>query len=110
MVKMGKVSYPAGSLVPVFDGIEELVENGTLRAVVVEKKKRPEPVKPKSKGVPHAAFVVDDPATGPLVPLRYLSDCLAMVDDIDVLKAMHELEGRKGGKDRIEERIGELTT
>ena len=33
---------------------------------------------------------------------------LAGVSDVDTLRAMHEVESRKGGRDAIEERIGEL--
>ena len=107
MVKIGKATYPPGALVPGFDGMDLLVENGTIRAVEVKEVKRPEPV--KAKGTPHAAFDAGDPNSVKAVPLHYLADCLAEVDDVDVLKEMHALETRKGGKDRIEERIGELT-
>ncbi len=110
LVICGPVRYPEGSLVPTMPGIDELLELGIVReAAEKQEKPRPKPVKKEVLTPPHAGFDPADPSTVLDIPLRLLSDCLATVSDVDALKAMHAVEKRKGGLDRIEERIGELT-
>ena len=106
----GKTRYPAGSLVPEVPGTDELLESGVIRVVETEEKPRPKPIVTENLTSPDAGFDPADPSSVTKVSLRHLSDCLATVSDVDILKAMHEADSRKGGKDRIEERIGELAT
>jgi len=110
LIVCGPVRYPAGSLVPAMPGIEELLASGVVReATAKQDKPRPEPVKREVLAPPDAGFDPADPSSVTKIPLRLLTDCLATVSDVDALKAMHDEETRKGGLDRIEERIGELT-
>ena len=106
----GRTRYPAGSLVPAMPGIDELLEAGVIRVVETKEKPRPKPIAKETLTSPDAGFDPADPSSVTKVALRHLSDCLATVSDVDILKAMHEADSRKGGKDRIEERIGELAT
>ena len=110
LIICGPVRYPEGSLLPTMPGIDELLAAGVIReAKGKQEKSRPEPVKKEVLTPPDAGFDPADPSSVTKVPLRLLTDCLATVSDLDALKAMHDEETRKGGLDRIEERIGELT-
>ena len=101
--------YPEGALVPSLPNHDELVRLGIVRAVERKSTKRPEPTVATPSAAPHAGFDSSDPASVKGVSLRHLSACLAAVDSVPDLQAMHDAETRKGGLDKIEERIGELT-
>lgn len=105
----GGTRYPEGSLVSGIPGLDELEAAGVVRLVDDTPKPRPQPTVKEVLNPSHAGFDEDDPVSATKVPLRFLADCLATVSDVDKLRAMHEVEGRKGGLDKIEERIGELT-
>jgi len=107
------VLYPSGSLVPAGADIQILESLGVVRPVgSVEAPPRPKPkaVAPVQKADPGPGPVFDagDPASVIAVPLRLLPDILADIDDESLLRKMHEADTRKGGRDRIEERMGEL--
>ena len=103
--------YPSGSIAPAdLPNISELTSLGVVQVVEDTQPARPKPVPRVVEVAPHGGFDVSDPETVKLVPLRHLTDCLSTVDDIETLRQMHEAETRKGGLDRIEERIGELET
>ena len=110
MVINSGTRYPAGSLVPPIPESAELVAAGVIRVVDDALTVRPSPVVKVVGSAPHAAFNPADPSSVSAVPLRWLSACLATVDDLDVLAAMHAADSRKGGRDKIEERIGEVKT
>ena len=101
--------YPSGSLVPSLPNLDELLRLGVVQVVERKSTKRPEPVAAPADATPNAGFDSSDPDSVKGVSLRHLSACLASVDSVEELQAMHEVETRKGGLDRIEERIGELT-
>ena len=108
MVISNKTRYPAGSLVPELPDHASLEAAGAIRPVSGGPPPRPEPVSAPILAAPHAGFDSSVPSSISGIPLRFLSDCLATVDDLDELHAMYEVETRKGGLDKIEERIGEL--
>ena len=110
LVINNRTRYPAGSLVPSIPELSDLIEDGAIRPVGGGPPPRPEPVSSPILSAPHAGFDPSTPSSISSVPLRFLSDCLATVDDTDVLHAMYAVETRKGGLDKIEERIGELET
>ena len=99
--------YPAGALVP--DGIvtEGLCDAGVLREVPTSSPKRPEP---EAQSAPQVLpdFSPSDPSSVTNLPLRLLPRLLRSIEDMDLLLEMHEADTRKGGKDAIEERMGEL--
>jgi len=99
--------YPAGSIAPTECEAGKLCELGVLVIVAPPK----DTARPTPERVPAAArsgFNPSDPATIRTVPLRSLPAVLAGIDDADALKALHQVEVRKGGLDAIEERLGEL--
>ena len=101
--------YPEGALVPSLPNHDELMRLGVVRLVERKSTKRPEPTVATPSAAPHSGFDSSDPQSVKGVSLRHLAACLASVDSVVELQAMHEVETRKGGLDKIEERIGELT-
>ena len=99
--------YPAGSLVP--DGVvtQGLCDAGVLREVPTSSPERPAP-EPQAAPPALPGFDPSDPSSVTNIPLRLLPRLLRSVEDMDLLLEMHEADTRKGGKDAIEERMGEL--
>ena len=108
------VIYPEGALVPPGAEVESLEAAVVIRpAVDSEPPPRPAPkpaskAKAKAKASSESEFDASNPASVISVPLRLLPDLLAGIDDKALLQKMHESDTRKGGRDCIEERIGEL--
>lgn len=104
--------YPAGALVPPGVDIEDLESSGVVRPVgPATPPPRPEPVRVATNAEAEPeVFDPENPSSIKVVPLRLLSETLADIDDPDVLRALHAADTRKGGRDRIEERLGELET
>ena len=100
--------YPSGSIAPDLPDLSDMVGLGIVRPVAGSSPARPQPVARVVEAPPHAAFDPSDPPSVKLVPLRWLGDCLSTVEDGDILREMHAAETRKGGLDKIEERLGEL--
>ena len=99
--------YRAGALAPAGCDVDSLCAVGVLVEVVKAKtadRPAPESVRVSARG----GFSPEDPATIKHVTIKAMAAALAGVDDVSTLKAMHEIETRKGGLDAIEERIGEL--
>jgi hypothetical protein len=99
--------YRAGALAPSDCDVDALCAVGVL-VEVKRKKAAPRPNPERVPAAPRAGFDPSDPSTVRSLTLRELPAALAGVDDVDALKEMHEIEPRKGGKDAIEERIGEI--
>ena len=99
--------YSAGALAPSGCDAESLCAVGVL-VEVRRKKTAPRPSPERGPAAPRAGFDPSDPSTVRSLTLRELPAALAGVDDVDALREMHEIESRKGGKDAIEERIGEI--
>ena len=104
--------YPEGALAPPGIDIEGLEAAGVIRPVgSATPPPRPEPVRVATKAEAEPeVFDPENPASIKVVPLRLLSETLADIDDPDVLRSLHAADTRKGGRDRIEERLGELET
>lgn len=107
--------YPAGALVPPGVDIEDLESSGVVRPVSSSAPPpRPKPkavaakAKPSAEGAVDSEFDASNPASVISVPLRLLPELLADIDDEALLRKMHEADTRKGGRDRIEERLGEI--
>ena len=101
------VKYPAGSIVPSGVEVDLLCAAGVIQLVEEKVVVRPEPeVQARSTAV--ADFDVSDPSTISNVPLRLLPNVLKDINDPDLLIEMHSADSRKGGKDLIEERLGEV--
>ncbi|MAH45570.1 hypothetical protein CMI37_07060 [Candidatus Pacearchaeota archaeon] len=99
--------YPAGALAPAGCDVATLSALGVLVEVVEAKtpaRPEPEAVRVSARG----GFNPEDPATIKHVTIKAMPAALAGVSDLDTLRAMHSAESRKGGRDAIEERIGEL--
>ena len=99
--------YRAGALAPSGCDVDTLCAVGVL----VEVRKSQPASRPEPEPVPSSArggFNPADPATIKHVTIKAMPAALAGVSDVDTLRAMHEVESRKGGRDAIEERIGEL--
>ena len=99
--------YPSGSLVPPKHVSRELCDSGVVRLVEEKVSERPDP-EPQGRSTAVADFDASDASSVTNVPLRLLPNVLKDIDDADLLLEMHEADSRKGGKDLIEERIGEL--
>lgn len=110
MVVNSGTRYPSGSLIPNIPECDELAAAGVIRLVAGPPPARPQPIERHIESAPHAAFNPADPSSVSAVPLRWLADCLSTVDDVEILTAMHAADSRKGGRDKIEERIGEIET
>jgi len=99
--------YPAGSIIPNIEEIPSLLDAGVIGLIEEKVVTRPAPeVQVRSTSV--SGFDSEDPSSITNVPLRLLPNVLKDIDDADILLEMHEADGRKGGKDLIEERLGEL--
>ena len=101
------VKYPAGSIAPSGVDADGLCAAGVLRLVEEQPVVRPSP-EPQDRVTAIAGFDSSDPSSITNVPLRLLPNILKDIDDSDLLLEMHEADSRKGGRDLIEERIGEL--
>ena len=99
--------YPAGSIVPAIEEMQSLLDAGVVGLGEEKGVVRPEPVK-QGRGTAVSGFDPSEPSSITNVPLRLLPNVLKDIDDTDLLLEMHEADGRKGGKDLIEERLGEL--
>ena len=107
--------YPSGALVPPGVDTDSLEAGGVIRPVSSSAPPpRPKPkvvaakAKPSSEDVVDSEFDASNPASVISVPLRLLPDVLGDINDEALLRKMHEADTRKGGRDRIEERLGEL--
>ena len=106
LIHSGK-RYKAGAIAPAGCDAASLCAVGVLvqiRKAMPAARPDPEPV-PSSQ---RAGFDPSDPATIKNVTVKTMASALAGVDDVEALKAMHSVESRKGAKDAIEERLGEL--
>jgi len=103
------IKYPSGSLVPSSVDPSGLCAAGVIRLIEEKVSERPDP-EPQGRSTAVADFDASDAASVTNVPLRLLPNVLKDIDDADILLEMHEADSRKGGKDLIEERIGELET
>ena len=106
LIHSGK-RYKAGAIAPKDCDTAALCAAGVLvqiREAKPAERPDPEPV-PSSK---RAGFDPADPATIKNVTVKTIASALAGVDDAEALKAMHAVDSRKGAKDAIEERLGEL--
>ena len=102
------VKYPGGSLLPAnLPDIDSLLAAGVITEVPSGEPARPEPV-PAGRTFTHSGYDPKDASTVSNVPLRLMPAMLASVSSADLLLEMHEADSRKGGKDLIEERLGEL--
>lgn len=101
------VMYPAGSIVPELEESPSLLDSGVIRLIEEKVVVRPEPVA-QTRATAVSGFDASDASSITNVPLRLLPNVLKDIDSMDLLLEMHEIDGRKGGKDMIEERIGEL--
>ena len=99
--------YPAGSLVPPGVVTEALCSSGVLRETGAPPPERPQPEEVASPFA-YPDFDASDPSSVTNVPLRVLPRLLKSIGDSDLLLEMHEADSRKGGRDLIEERLGEL--
>ena len=101
------VKYPAGALAPAGINADELCAVGAIRLIESGAPERPEPIQ-GTRSFSHAGYDPGDPETVTNVPLRLMPALMASVDDEDALYALHAADTRKGGRDLIEERLGEL--
>jgi hypothetical protein len=101
------VMYPEGSIAPSGLEVEDLCAAGVLRLVEEKVVVRPEPVA-QARSTAVSDFDSADASSVTNVPLRLLPNVLKDISDVSILLEMHESDSRKGGKDLIEERIGEL--
>jgi len=101
------VMYPAGSIIPSIEESPSLLDAGVIGLVEEKVVVRPEPVA-QTRATSVSGFDASDASSITNVPLRLLPNVLKDIDSMDLLLEMHAADGRKGGKDLIEERIGEL--
>jgi len=101
------VRYPAGAVAPDSIDPDPLIEVGVLVEEADEKPPRPEP-EPEKATTSIPGFDKSDPGSITNVPIRVLPALLRTIEDADLLLELHEADTRKGGKDAIEERLGEL--
>ena len=101
------VKYPAGSIVPGGVEVDLLCAAGVIRLVEEKVVVRPAP-EPQGRSTAVDGFDASDASSVTNIPLRLLPNVLKDIDDADILLEMHEADSRKGGKDLIEERLGEL--
>lgn len=103
------VKYPAGSIVPDIEEIPSLLDAGVVGVVEEKEVVRPKPTA-QARSTSVSGFDASDPSSITNIPLRLLPNILKDIDDSQLLLEMHEADGRKGGRDLIEERLGELET
>jgi hypothetical protein len=101
------VRYPEGALAPEGLEVDDLCSAGVLSLVEEKAIVRPEP-EVQSRSTAISGFDPSDASTITNVPIRLLANVLKDIDDSDLLLEMHEADSRKGGRDMIEERLGEL--
>jgi hypothetical protein len=101
------IKYPAGSIAPSGVDADGLCAAGVLRLIEEKAVDRPAP-EPQARTTSVSGFDSSDPSSITNVPLRLLPNILKDIDDSQLLLEMHEADGRKGGRDLIEERLGEL--
>ena len=101
------VMYPEGSITPGGVDADALCAAGVIRLIEEKEVSRPEP-KVQTRSTSISGFDSADASSITNVPLRLLPNLLKDISDVSLLLEMHESDSRKGGKDMIEERIGEL--
>ena len=108
-VLFNNVRYPGGSILPssLAGQIPSLIEAGVISEVPEAPSSRPKPVR-EGRAFSHAGYDPKKPESVSNVPLRLMPSLLASVSVTEELLALHEADTRKGGKDLIEERLGEL--
>lgn len=105
------VLYPSGALVPPGTNVEALEASGVIRPLGPSEpppRPAPQPVASAVSSDEPEVFDPANPSSISVVPLRVLSETLADIDDEELLRRLHDADTRKGGRDRIEERLGEL--
>jgi hypothetical protein len=101
------VKYPSGAIVPSGVEVDRLCAAGVIQLVEEKVVVRPEP-EPQVRSTAVSDFDASDASSVTNVPLRLLPNVLKDINDSDLLIEMHSADSRKGGKDLIEERLGEL--